>query len=424
MVKLSSIFKIFILVCTLVMLRYLLLLPGDPWLSTNDERVLVAFMGAFLAIVSLLMVKGKRVRCYFLWLFKYLLPYLGVLVFSLIYTCVTYGYTIKSVLIIACPFVLVLFAFPLVYIFYCDGSCMRFLWVLSLVQLVMLIIKALAWYSYNFKGSSLFPKLFLEFNSFNSWIRNGLSRLEQGQLFGLVLVVVTFSGVCKGIRLKYLAVSLGMVCFVAFITMSRGQVVFSVLTVGMICYFANQKGISKFWLRLLLVLLVIAIFLSGGVSYLLESFSLTGLYRRSTIARLENVEHYFKILTEGHHIWGLGLLDVSNEAAYQLLYKRQNALYFLDDLGILGGVVRFGIFSLIIYGWLFLLVGKTCLKCYKSRYRQYFPLLIGIMVYMVTSCLLSNIFDSQRAYAVPFYLAVFSYVDALISEESYALEEG
>lgn len=390
-------------------------------LSTNDERILVAFMGTLLAIASLLMVKGKKARGYFLWLFKYLLPYLGVLVFSLVYTCVTYGYTVKSVLIAACPFLLVLFAVPLIYIFYCDGSCMRFLWDVSLVQLAMLMIKALAWYSYNFKGSSLFLKLIFEFRD---WTRNGLNRVEQGQLFGLALVVVTFLGVCKGIRLKYLTVSLGMICFVAFVTMSRGQVVFSVLTAGMICYFANRKGFPKFWMRLLLISLTVAAFLSGVVSQLAESVSLTGLYSGSTLARIQNIEYYFRILTEGHRVWGLGLLDTSNEAAYQILYKGKNTLYYLDDIGILGGVVRFGILSLVIYGWLFLLVGKTCLKCYKSRNKQYFPLLIGVAVYMVISCLLSNIFDSQRAYAVPFYLAIFSYVDARISEESHALEEG
>lgn len=421
MVKLSTVFKFIILVCTLIMLRYLLLLPGKPLLGTISERVLVAFVGALLAIVSLLMVKGKNARAYFLWLFKYLLPYLCVLAVSLIYTCITYGYTVKSVLITVCPFLFVLFAVPLVYIFYCDGSCMYFLWVVSMAQLAMLIIKALTWYSYNFQGGTLFPKLVFEFSN---WIRNGLNRMEQGQLFGLALVVVTFLGVCKGIRLKYFVVSFGMVCFVAFITMSRGQVFFSVFTVGLIFYFANQKDFSKFWLRLLLISFVAVAFFSGVVSQFLDSASMIGLYGSSTIARVENVEHYFNILTKGRRIWGLGLLDASNEAAFQIMYKGQNILYYLDDIGILGGVVRFGILSLVIYGWLFLLAGKVCLKCYKSKEQRYFPLLIGIMAYMITSCLLSNIFDSQRAYAVPFYLAIFSYMDALISEETHALEEG
>ena len=122
MVKVSSLLKAAILVCTLVMLRYPLMLPGNAPIETKGmQAAIVALVGIVLAFFTLLVIRRKHSR-HFKWLFRYLIPYLLVIAFSMLYTVYLYNYSISDMIISVIPYLYILFAIPLIYIFCCDGS--------------------------------------------------------------------------------------------------------------------------------------------------------------------------------------------------------------------------------------------------------------------------------------------------------------
>jgi len=393
------------------MLRYTYLLTDE---FSGWQRVLVAYIAIPLLALTMI-IKRRQFGQHYRWLMKYLIPYTCVILFSMAYTWVLYRYSIESILIASSPFIYILFSFPLIYIFCCDGSCITFLKTIASLQVLILIIKAVAWYFYNFTSINLFENLVMEFGV---WMRNGLQRVEQGQLFGITLCVFTYLAIRKNFKLKYFAVSVGMVCFVLLVSMARFSVAVSVITVAAILYFAKRKGQMKVWMRLFVVAAAVTLLISGVFAELVDSALITGQYAASTTARLNNLNYFVKILHEQNRIFGLGFLDTSNEAARYVLFYSHNNRFYLDDIGIFGGVVRFGILSLVIYGWLFFLTIRTCLNCYKRKNNQYFPFMVGLTVFMITSCLLQNIFDIQRAYSIPFYLATVSYIDTEISKNA------
>ena len=90
----------------------------------------------------------------------------------------------------------------------------------------------------------------------------------------------------------------------------------------------------------------------------------------STAARLLTIDHYWSLIKEKDAILGVGFLSAYTNKAFSILRRSDTDRFWLEDLGILGGVV----------------------------------------VYMILSCILLNIFDAQRIWCMPFYLSVIYFV--------------
>lgn len=415
MVKLSSIMKTIIILSTLLMLRYPLLIPGgDTWGGRSTQQGIIVIMGGLSAIYLLSGRAGRGIIQETKWLKKYLIPY-GIAIFvSMLYSCAVRGYTLYSVVSGIVPFSLVVLAIPIIYIFKCDGGYLKLIRTVAILEFIILICKTFGWYFYNFGGPSFFQALTLEFDG---WVRNGLQRVEPGQLFALSLVFFLYQGFRNRPTFQDIAIVVFMMVFLVVICQFRFQIAVAVATIFIMLYFMYRKQSAKLWMRLLLIMVVMGILLSGIVSQVVESASLTGKYGASSQARINTTLHYFDIMSRQGAYLGLGLLDSHDSGADEIMRLSVDRLYYLDDIGILGGIVRFGFLTIIIYGYLFVMTFRTCYRCYKYKNITHLPFLIGISGYMIMSCLLLNIFDRQRAYAVPFYLAVISYIDAQIERE-------
>ena len=98
-----------------------------------------------------------------------------------------------------------------------------------------------------------------------------------------------------------------------------------------------------------------------------------------------------------------------------LMARNQWSIYYLDDLGILGTFVQIGLFTIVTHIFLFIKAIQVTIKCFKQANRDYLLYSLGLTIYLVGSCLLLNIFDRQRIFDVPFYLAIYSFLDAKVS---------
>lgn len=155
-------------------------------------------------------------------------------------------------------------------------------------------------------------------------------------------------------------------------------------------------------------IIIIAFVLFGGLDYILDLFSLNGMDGGSTEARLLTIEHYWSLIKEKGAILGVGFLSAYTDKAFSILRKSDTDRFWLEDLGILGGIFTFGILSLLLYGKLFFDSIKRTFVSHRirkiddrdDRFKK------CVAVYMMLSCILLNIFDAQRIWSMPFYLSV------------------
>lgn len=420
MIKLSTIIKLLIDICTFIMLRYFLILPSGEPLAPHVMRIVVVIIACVLFLLTGFACKSiGETRKYYEWINGYIPGYLITVAVCSVYTFFRYSFSVQNLLHAITPFLFVILAYPLIYIFICDGGIIPYIKRCVVYECIILLCKAIGWYLYNYTGGDLFTNLVLEFGV---WVRDGIQRVEVGQLFGLAFVFVMFFAM-KTKQKKWYGVSIFMVISLAVISMFRFQMAAVALTAFVMLFFASEHAKRRFLLRSTLIICVVLFLFSSVFADIVDSAALDGTYGSSTLVRLENAKHYFRLLKENDSFLGLGLLIESNSNTYRLMYRNQWKPYYLDDIGILGGVVRFGIGTIFIYGVLFYKMIKTLIRSYYTRKDTDFVLLLGLTTYIVFSCIFLNVFDWQRAYAVPFYLGIYSYLDARMKFERGKISE-
>lgn len=159
---------------------------------------------------------------------------------------------------------------------------------------------------------------------------------------------------------------------------------------------------------MIISLAIIIFILSGGLDYLLGLFSLNGVEKGSTEARLLTIEHYWSLIKRKNAILGVGFLSSYTSKAFDILRRSDTDRFWLEDLGILGGFFTFGVMALALYGKLFYASIKKVIDPCSDRMTNYESCIFvkSIVLYMIVSCVLLNIFDAQRIWGMPFYLSI------------------
>ena len=417
MVKLSSLYKIIVTIFVAFMVGMPLLVPVEI-VGTQMQRVIIILISSLLC-VPVLLNKNLKLKQQLRFLKQYVFLYILVLVIMLIFSRMIYGYSweqlIKSILL---EYLLPVAAFAILFIFHTDDSIERYLSLVSKFVLFMLVIRMFSWGMYNFKGQVYFPRLLFQYEE---WIRDGLQRIEPGMLYGVTLVYVTVQSLntrMKGFLYKSLLAF--MILFLLFVTRVRFMTFISALTVGMVYSFYKTKTIKGYLLKVLsfIFLLSILIFNSQLLGTFVDSITTGGEYGMSTAVRFQAVEHYLFIMAQKNAYFGLGFLIKGNMTVDALMARNQWSIYYLDDLGLLGTVIQIGLFTIVTHGFLFMKAIQVTIKCFKQVNRDYLVYALGLTVYLIGSCLLLNIFDRQRIFDVPFYLAIYSFLDAKVSDAS------
>lgn len=323
----------------------------------------------------------------------------------MIYSMIAYGYSLTQLLIISRKYFFVLYAYPIVYIFSMDDDMFKFINGIYWISMVLLAIKTVTWYLYNFKGMTIFSGLLLQYSE--GWTRNGLVRLDAGALFGITLCLTLYYCMVKK-QLFYWIMLAFIYFYLIFVTQFRFQIIVSIV-ITVYCYYYASNSSKKKAIRLMIISLAIIIFiLSGGLDYLLGLFSLNGVEKGSTEARLLTIEHYWSLIKRKNAILGVGFLSSYTSKAFDILRRSDTDRFWLEDLGILGGFFTFGVMALALYGKLFYASIKKVIDPCSDRMTNYDSCIFvkSIVLYMIVSCVLLNIFDAQRIWGVPFYLSI------------------
>lgn len=247
--------------------------------------------------------------------------------------------------------------------------------------------------------------------------------MDTGALFGVVLCLTLYYCLVKK-QVFYWSVLVFLYLYLIFVTQYRFQIIVTiVLTVY--CYYCSTASNRKKTIRLMAISFAIIVFvISGGLDYVLNMFSLNGTEGGSTQARLLTIDHYVRVIKEKDAILGVGFLSTYTSKAFEILRRSDIDRFWLEDLGILGGIFTFGITSLALYGKLFSDSIKRTFLSYRVRKSSSNDNVFEkcIVVYMIGSCVLLNIFDAQRIWSVPFYLGIVYFAKNPIKSPSKANE--
>ena len=127
---------------------------------------------------------------------------------------------------------------------------------------------------------------------------------------------------------------------------------------------------------------------------------------------------YFLDLIQQHFFNGFGILSLRNPNSSFVLTGNWSTPMYLDDLGIMGSTVQFGLIgTLLLYGGLIVSLFNNLFKAIKLESIGISVLLSGLLSYIIFSCLLLDLFSIQRIIAVPFVIALTGWASTILGAE-------
>ena len=412
-----SFYRISLIVCTVIMLGFFLLFPNEI-IGGYTVRFSVAMYGCLLAL-STVNARNNVFKHYRKTVNSIAIIYSLCVIIAVINTLVSYHYSVYELSIAVMPYLYFYFAYPLLYLFCKDGGIEKTMSCVVKWVLIFLGIKGICWLLYVFAGIVIFPQMLFEYG--DSWVRNGMQRVNAGYLVGIVLAYCVAKGFSINKRNIYKILTVYIILFLWFITAFRFQFIVAVLTVVACIYFSDTGNRSRLTNRIVIIAFVIIAILSPFASDLIDSFSSeNAIYGASTTLRVLTIEHFYNLMKDNNPIIGLGLLVSENSIAQSLIRKSQWILFYLEDIGIIGSWFKFGILTLGIYGQMFYWGIKNVIS--KSNSKEVSKMfMIGVVVYLLFSSLMMSIFDLQRAFDVPFYVALICYYRCVLREQGKML---
>lgn len=407
-IKISNLIEIGIVICCFLMLGFTLL-PTREVIGYYTARTLVVIFSILSATYILSITRNDM---NFSPIRKILNRYFGIysliLLFSFSFSLISYHYSFGDLFKIVTPYLYAYMAYAIAYVFYRKKGMERVMTRISYLVMLILLFKAIAWFKYNFQGTIVFERLLFEYDK---WFRNGLQRVNAGYLVGIATVFLFCRciGTVKSLFSKLCVIFI--IFFLAWVSAYRFQLLVTLVTCFVMYYFYQGKNKVVFVRRILLIVIGVLILMSEPVQQIINSFAANSSgIGYSTLVRFMNIKHYWQILLDKSAIFGIGFIAKDNSAALTLMEYNGGQIYWLEDIGILGGFFRFGLLSFFMYGYIYKHAISTCLKMNHNNEKQR-AIIFGITSYMIVSCLALNIFDGQRAFDVPFYIAIIAYME-------------
>lgn len=412
MIKISNIYKCLLAIAIFFLCDFVYIVA--PELMKGNALLIRFLIGVIGVILTCWVFSIRKSRAYDYSIYRIADNYLGVysiiIIVVITMTTIQYNYTINQIMFVIAPYLYIYFTYPLIYIFSCEQKEFKFITEIVKVIVLMIIIKAICWVAYSKFGVTLFSYLTFQYEN---WYRNGTLRIDGGCLLGFTFAYIWSNSYIKD-TVKRRIISFMILCFVLFVTQYRFQSISLCVTIFS-CYWVSSNGKYDRNNRKIVGSLAVLLFIVlGGASNILDSFSSEGVYGGSTIVRIQTIAHYWDLMIDKKAIFGLGMLNQGNATCYEMMGRANQwgleSLYYLSDIGILGGFFQFGLLSIPLYGLLFCQGWKT-LKLCQSQKKQFYSILVGALIsYMFFSNFALNFFDIQRAFGLSFVLSIFSYL--------------
>ena len=212
-------------------------------------------------------------------------------------------------------------------------------------------------------------------------------------------------------------VFLGIFYYV-YIVQSRMMIVV-IFIVFILMYILCTRNVSNKIVVLMIggLFLILVSFLPSIQNYFTENFiAIIKGTDNGTIPRIQAIEHYINVVKESP-IFGMGFMNLNtpSNGLYDINYIIRGpwGVFYIDDVGIFGYYLMFGIAGLILYGCILLKIFKQGIK---ERYTN--PHKLGIAIYLVLTSVSMTFFDIQRQAA---FMIIFLSMDLECLKTNYLI---
>lgn len=156
---------------------------------------------------------------------------------------------------------------------------------------------------------------------------------------------------------------------------------------------------------------------NNSISYLIESFSITGSESGSTVIRIQEVSYYWEQFTSSV-FWGMGGLSDAINSPYSSIVHSKIGIYYLDDIGYLGTLVNGGLLLIGILLWMYRRMLKVTSCVIKAAQASRYSYALAIMVYLLVSDVtLSLVLTQKTSIFLPVIIVIFELISDEISNK-------
>lgn len=406
--RLDRMCAILVLLSSILMLRADLFFVSIEIAHSNTIYYIVDIIGIALTLLVILS-NYNFIKSKLSFSLKYAIVALTIFTLFFIYTMHLYKYSFTQTLSASYGYFYILYSIPIAYIF-THSEKQHFIDTFIKTNIFFLVVRSIAWVTYNYTKIHIFTNFATQFGN---WSRNGVQRVTGGPLFGILAILIInniFRYKGKNRRASIFQYSY-LVLYSFFVSNSRYLTAVLLATLIATYFFTGKRTISKYGTFLFLFLISVALISAGVLDPIIETFHANGTYTGyagSTQARLLGIQHFMMLLTTIGHNIGLGY--IINAYTTEHYFAWTNWLnFYLSDFGIFEGIIRFGIFSIIIYGWLFLKAIKISRLNIQVN-SDHKALAVATTTYMISICLLQDIYDVASGFQVPFFVGILTYL--------------
>lgn len=342
----------------------------------------------------------------------YMSIYTIIMLFQIIRSIYIYEYSFNEIYYSIRQYIWVFLAYPILYLFIKYNSIEKIMSNVVKITLLSLFLRFLTWSLYKAFQISLFPKLLYEYGI--SWGRNGILRIDATPLISLVLIYEFYKYLDTN-KKKFAFYSICSLLYVLLVSQTRMLFIGCGISITVMFLLKRRNRIKK-------CLLIICICCASIFSVILGCFDkiLDYLDLSNGVIGLEyryyEFQYYFSLIKDKWKL-GTGILSVKNDITNSILYGNLDTTMYLDDLGIFGYFIEFGLLSILLYGVLYFIMLKVIIKCYKLGETNYAVLICGFLSYLLIVSIPLNLFGIQRIFSIPFILAIISFINIKIEKD-------
>ena len=297
-------------------------------------------------------------------------------------------------------YLIIIFAFPLVYMFDNDDGTYKFWKTLNIITFIWEMVLIFQAVLYNASGRIILPFLVGR----NIALRNGMMRLEMRSM-AHVMIIYNFDKFYnqrdKG-RLKYLLLTLLGLFTMFYVEQTRGYYIAVVLSLAalLLCYNRESK---KFLITSVLVILaVFVLWKTNAIAVLYNSlFSTTG-EDATAIVRLRGIEIINERL-KNNLLWGFGFQKTGDWFNYG------GVVTYFNDNGFIGLMGQIGIWAVLIFGYMVVRFGYIIIDLFRRKSYSTATLLLGLYVYLIGTAPSLICYWNTTCMLCPVLWAVFEY---------------
>ena len=268
-----------------------------------------------------------------------------------------------------CTIVMVVWFYPLFYIL--ESKRVSFTAMLEHVATLTIlsyVIRILSHISKMLTGNYIMQGLVFEYGE--PGIRNGFYRIQQPCLASIFIPIAIYLFFILESKIKKLwyifGVSIALI-FTFAINQSRSIMIYQILIVVSMFLFKDRSSKKKLVIWYAVIIGIIALSQSSlmtSVSDFVSTFNPNSEYGKSTIIRINTLTYYKEIFLK-NSVAGIGALNIGTNGAFSLL-RGVNGTAYLDDIGLLATVIRYGIFGLLLHVIVFGNAIYTIYKIHKA----------------------------------------------------------